>query len=276
MLKPSAEQMALLNGWERFSYRVAHIANHRFKWLFKWWNFFFTVGFVHVSTSRRIRITGLENLTNLDPASQVLLVANHRSFFDFFIIGWITYWKTKLSIRTFFPVRSTFFYEGAMGNLVNLVVGGLAMFPPVIRSKEKRAFNRFSIDKMVELLDQPKTILGMHPEGTRSQDGDPYTFPSVRPGVGELAIRCKEAKVMPIFILGLSNKIATEIKQNLVAVEGNEIDVVIGPPVELDDLRAKEESKALYVEAAERCMDAVRGLGDRQKEIAAERLASRR
>ncbi len=274
MLKPTAEQMALLNGWERFSYRVAHFANHRFKWLLKWWNFFFSIGFVHVSTSRRIRVDGLENLTNLDPKSSVLLVANHRSFFDFYVISWVTYWKTKLSIRTFFPVRSTFFYEGPLGNLVNLIVGGLAMFPPVMRSKEKRAFNRFSMDQMVEILSQPKTILGMHPEGTRSKDIDAYTFPTVRPGVGELAIRCKDVKVIPIIILGLSNKIPTEMKQNYFAVEGNEIDVVIGPPVEFEDLREKTESKELFAEAAERCMDGVRALGQRQKEIAAQRHAA--
>mgnify|MGYP001480307136 CR=1 FL=1 len=38
------------------------------------------------------------------------------------------------------------------------------------------------------LPDQPGTVVGLHPEGTRGKGPDPYTFLPAQPGVGKLAL----------------------------------------------------------------------------------------
>ena len=186
MLKPTTEQLALLNGWERFSYRVAHIANHRFKWLLKWWNFFFHRVCSCFNESSHSS-TWSRKPTNLDPKSSVLrLITVHFSIF-MSSVGSLTGNKTKHSDVLPGPLN---FLRGTPGNLVNLVVGGLAMFP-VMRSKDKKD-QPFLIGSDGRDSVSTKTILGMHPEGTRSKDADAYTFPSVRPGCNwPSAARCQ-------------------------------------------------------------------------------------
>jgi hypothetical protein len=62
MLQPTPEQRALLTRFERFAYRLADLCNRYLKWILKPWNRLFTISFVTLSTGRRIRIHGLENL----------------------------------------------------------------------------------------------------------------------------------------------------------------------------------------------------------------------
>ena len=275
MIQPSDEQRALLTGFERFAYTFADFCNRRLKRVLKVWNRFFTISFVNLSTGRRIRIEGLENLKGFTSQDRVILVANHRSFFDFYIISWVTYRLTNMGQRSIFPVRSTFFYENLLGVFVNLVVAGMGMFPPVMRRKHQKAFNQYAMDRATAELSVPGTVLGMHPEGTRNKEDDPYTFLKARPGVGELALRSdNDVKVIPIFIYGLSNRILTEMKMNFFAVKGNEIDVVIGNPVDLSHLQDQPLERETYVKAAEVCLDAVRQLGQKQKQIARDRLES--
>jgi 1-acyl-sn-glycerol-3-phosphate acyltransferase len=175
--------------------------------------------------------------------------------------------------RSFFPVRSTFFYENLLGVFVNLFVAGMAMFPPVMRRKSQKGFNQFALDRAKEELTIPGTILGMHPEGTRNKDGDPYTFLRARPGIGEIALACPDVPVIPVFINGLSNQLLNEMKLNFFAVDGNEIDIVIGQPVDLSTFLGSEINRDSHVEAAEICLDAVRQLGQKQKQIQAQRSA---
>src|SRR5687768_17089852 len=134
----------------------------------------------------RITVHGLENLLAYGKKDSVLLVANHRSFFDFFSITAICYWRTKLTKRIFFPVRQNFFYDHPAGPLVNGIMSGMRMFPPVMRNKEKKPFNNYVVSRCIEELNREDigTILGIHPEGTRNKGDDPYAFLPAQPGVG--------------------------------------------------------------------------------------------
>ncbi len=67
----------------------------------------------------------------------------------------------------YFPVRSNFFHDQPLGVVVNAVVAGGAMYPPIFRQAERRALNDDALDRMVEIVRRPGNVLGMHPEGTR-------------------------------------------------------------------------------------------------------------
>ena len=85
---------------------------------------------VRVGSQHLQRISGLEHVRDLAPDRGVFLVANHRSFFDFYVISAVVLRNSDWVKRMYFPVRSTFFYEGVAGMAVNAVMSAMAMYPP--------------------------------------------------------------------------------------------------------------------------------------------------
>src|ERR1043166_278921 len=59
-----------------------------------WW--------VHKATEKIIRIEGLERLQAMEPERGVIVAANHRSFFDFYVISSILLRNTRLAERIYF------------------------------------------------------------------------------------------------------------------------------------------------------------------------------
>jgi 1-acyl-sn-glycerol-3-phosphate acyltransferase len=159
---------------------------------------------------------------------------------------------------------------------VNAAVAGGAMYPPIYRQAERRALNDGALDKMVELLQQPGTVLGMHPEGTRGKGDDPYTFLPAQPGVGKLALVARPI-VIPTFILGLGNNILQDIQWNFQpgARREHAVIAVFGPPVDFSDLAAEKPRPTLYKKTADRLMSEIKKLAVREKELRADLLANR-
>jgi 1-acyl-sn-glycerol-3-phosphate acyltransferase len=141
MIQPTTEQLQVLTGIERFWFRVANFVLRYLRPLSIVWNQIFMVHFSWIMTGRRVRRWGMEHTEVLGPDSCVIVVANHRSFFDFYVIGPILYTQTNLSKHILFPVRAPFFYDKWIGGIVNGIMSGFFMFPPVMRAKEKRTYN---------------------------------------------------------------------------------------------------------------------------------------
>src|SRR5262245_4379676 len=232
-LTQMAEDLPLTR-MERLALRFAEAANDdpRGKWLQT--RFLRGVSYVWVraAIANRIFVEGLEDLMRLRPTTGVMLVSNHRSFFDQYIMLLACYmgpvaWAKAL----FFPVRSNFFYDQPLGLFVNAAVAGGAMYPPIYRQSERRALNDGALDKMVEILGRPGNVLGMHPEGTRGKGDDPYAFLPAQPGVGKLAL-VGQPMVIPAFNLGLGNNIAQDIRLNFSrdARKKHAVVTVFGPP----------------------------------------------
>jgi len=186
----------------------------------------------------------------------VMMVSNHRSFFDQYamLLGCYmgpVHWAKRL----FFPVRSNFFYDQPLGVVVNAVIAGGAMYPPIFRQAERRALNDEALDKMVELLQRQGNVLGMHPEGTRGKGPDPYKFLPAQPGVGKLALVGKPT-VIPVFIHGLGNNVVRDVAQNFGkhAKRDNAVITVFGKPVDYADLTTEKPRPTLYKKCADRFM----------------------
>src|SRR5882672_2273180 len=88
---------------------------------------------VHAIVASRLRVFGLEHAAGLNPDRGVLLCANHRSFFDQWAIMSCLYRQASWARRCYFPVRSNFFYDSWSGVLVNALLGGFVMWPPLFR-----------------------------------------------------------------------------------------------------------------------------------------------
>ncbi|MEC7986274.1 MAG: lysophospholipid acyltransferase family protein [Myxococcota bacterium] len=265
-LHPTPEQLKHLTTIERISIRIADIANTYLKGIFAIWNRAVMINFIGLSVGRRTIVHGLENAKALPKGSRLILCSNHRSFFDFFIISWVFFLKTHHTRRVFFPVRSTFFYDRLLGIPVSLLMSGYAMFPPVMRDKNKKAFNRFAIDRLVSDLKNAPALVGFHPEGTRNKDPNPYSFLRARPGVGEVILRSEEALTIPCFIVGPCNSMLEEIRRNFFAVKEFPIHIWIGKPIDISDLRrevkGKEVTREQCIVLSERCMDEIKRLSE--------------
>jgi 1-acyl-sn-glycerol-3-phosphate acyltransferase len=199
----------------------------------------------------------MDRLATFQPHTRALVVANHRTFWDFYVFAWITIWGSRLGRRQFFPVRSTFFYTNPIGGWINALISMMAMFPPILRSKDGKAWNRYAIERLAHELETPGTWVGIHPEGTRNRSSDPFTFLPAQRGAGQIAVGLPGIRVIPVFMHGMSNNPLREIWRNFTAPDQHPIFVCIGEDVEIDDLRAQEPSPELHAAAADRCMAAV-------------------
>ena len=264
-------QDAPLTRVERFALRFAELANDdpRGKWLQT--RFLRGVSYVWVRAvlAQRMLVEGLDELLALRPETGVMLVSNHRSFFDQYAMLLACYMgPAPWAKRLYFPVRSNFFYDQPLGIVVNATVAAGAMYPPIYRQAERRALNDDALDKMVEILRTPGNVLGMHPEGTRGKGPDPYAFLPAQPGVGKLALVGRPV-VIPAFILGLGNDIIHDIKLNFQATARRDhaVIAVFGSPIDYSDLLAEKPRPTLYKKAADRFMAAIKELSSREKEL---------
>jgi 1-acyl-sn-glycerol-3-phosphate acyltransferase len=264
---------------ERAAIRFAELANEdpRGKWLQT--RFLRGVSYVWVRAllAERVLADGIDDVMALRPERGVMLVSNHRTYFDqyamllAFYMGPVAWAK-----RLYFPVRANFFYDNPLGIVVNAAVAAGAMYPPIYRQSERRALNDDSLDRMVAILRQPNIVLGMHPEGTRSKSDDPYTFLRAQPGVGKLAL-VAQPMVIPVFALGLGNNMFLDIARNFTAGRRREHAVicVYGKPIDYSDLLAEKPRPTLYKKTADRFMAEVGKLTAREKELRAELLAGK-
>ena len=267
-VRPTPEQLAPLNRLERTSFEIAdRLAHPRLSAFSSAYNSVVMGALIYSCGGRRFDIHGLEHLAPFGKKDSVLLVANHRSFFDFFSITAILYWRTNLTKRIFFPVRENFFYDHPLGPFVNFAMSGMRMFPPIMRDKDKRGFNQYSVARCVEELNREDigTVLGIHPEGTRNKGDDPYEFLPAQPGVGRVALGAHRAHVIPVFALGMGQSILGEMRANAFHPAKAPVHMYFGPPIDFADLRPKANMVTTQKRAADRCLDAIRALSVQQR-----------
>ncbi|GAC1340830.1 MAG: hypothetical protein NVSMB23_11580 [Myxococcales bacterium] len=255
---------AALTPMERLAFRAVSWANRGGgAALSRFWQKRVLVPAFRLFVSRRLDVHGLDRLRGIPEDASILLVANHRSFFDLFILGWILTSAPGERRSVSFPVRANFFYENPLGLLICLLLSGGSMFPPFFRAPAKRAFNAHSLGILIEKLRAPGSLVGFHPEGTRNQGPDPYELLRAQPGAGELALKARPI-VVPAFINGLSNSVLAELLANVKGAP--RVTAVFGAPVELP-AHTGETRLSHHKRFADTLLEKIRALGAEERAL---------
>jgi 1-acyl-sn-glycerol-3-phosphate acyltransferase len=236
----------------------------------RWSHAFLRTGgaaWVYYCTRNLVHLTGEAAITSLHPDRGVILASNHRSFFDMYVISSVLLRRCSWIERMYFPVRSAYFYDRLDGLVVNAIMSGLAMYPPVFRDPRRRHLNRHTIDFLASELQLPGTIVGLHPEGRRGTGGDPYTLLRAHPGIGELVHRARPL-VLPVFILGLSNDLGRQVRGNFNG-KGPPVTITFGAPVDLGEQLTLPARARTYLAIAERIRDEITALGGLDRRVRA-------
>lgn len=227
-----------------------------------------TVGqaWIHHSTKNLRRVVGLERIPDIDSEESLLIVANHRSFFDLYVIT-AELVRRRMKKRIVFMVRSDFFYDNFLGLVVNFLMSFLAMYPPVFRDRKKAGMNVLALDELAWMIRRGGVFAGLHPEGTRKRDDDPYSFLPAQPGVGRV-IYSARVPVVPVFVNGLGNNILQQVRSNFDGT-GKIVNIVFGKPIDFAQLLEERPSPGLNRRISERCMEAIAELGREEKALRA-------
>jgi 1-acyl-sn-glycerol-3-phosphate acyltransferase len=240
-----------------------------------WWKRFWTfcqrhLGslWIKICTYNLMNVFGLENIEKASVEKPLLLVANHRSFFDMYVVSSVLFRRIKRPVTLYFPVRAKFFYTSPLGWFVNLVMGWWSMYPPFFREAkeaEKREFDKFSLRELIRLASDGGygTIIGFHPEGKRNLNDNPYEFLPAQPGIGAI-IRKAQPQVIPVFIAGLGNNLPKQILGNWTG--GEKIRIWFGEPLDLTVFYEKSDRLRTHKEIADFLMTKIAELGAKDRE----------
>jgi len=238
-VEPTSEEVTVLSRFEYFAFRWVRRMNiGRWKRFWTGCQRILGAGWIHLSTYNIMRVYGLEHIEQASHDRPILLVANHRSFFDMYAVSTVLFRSTSWRKQLFFPVRGRFFYQSPIGLLVNMIMGWWSMYPPFFSTgerpiAEKRPFDKFAFRVLTELARVGAgNIIGFHPEGTRNKNEDPYSFLRAQPGVGKLILDA-QPQVIPVFIAGLCNSLPRQIARNWNREEL--IRIHFGPQMDLSD-----------------------------------------
>ncbi|HYJ46343.1 MAG TPA: lysophospholipid acyltransferase family protein [Pyrinomonadaceae bacterium] len=265
---PTSEEVSVLSRIERFAFFQAHEMNQgRWKRIWTWCQRQIGSRWIQVATYNLMNVYGLEHFEAADQRRPLVLVANHRSFFDMYAVSSVLFRRTRRPMQLFFPVRARFFYESLLGVLINFLAGWWSMYPPIFAEEnpEKREFDKFSVRRLTDLCREGRGhVIGFHPEGTRNLGPDPYSYLRAQPGIGKII---KEAKpqVIPVFIAGLGNKAFKQISGNWRG--GEPVRIHFGPQIELSEFYAKGDRLRTYKEIADFVMSKVAELGEKDREM---------
>jgi len=264
---PAAAELEVLGPFERTAFWLVRRMNMGV------WKRFWTICQRHVgslwiflATYNLMNVFGIANFEATDAARPVILVANHRSFFDMYTVSSILFRRTRRPITLFFPVRAKFFYDNPVGWLVNLVMAWWAMYPPFFREEKegrKREFDKFSVRELVRLCSVGRGhVIGFHPEGKRSFGDDPYKLLPAQPGIGKVAYESR-AQVVPVFVTGLNNHLPHQILGNWTG--GEKIRIWFGEPLEMDEFYDKRDAVRTHKAMADLMMEKIAELGEQDR-----------
>jgi 1-acyl-sn-glycerol-3-phosphate acyltransferase len=258
--------LAALTRFERRSFLLMESLYRRARpatelWLRQVSERWMTLGSQHLVVPR-----GIERLAGLTRQDGILIVSNHRSFFDMYMLMRLLHRHTDLRQPVLCPVRGDFFYERPAGVVVNLFVGGGRMFPPFFRDPHKVDFNKWALAYVAAELRRGGVIVGFHPEGRRNRDGDPYTPLPAQPGVGKLVMETWPI-IVPAFINGMSSNILDDVRANFTGAR--KAIAVFGRPIDLAPFREMKNRLASHKRIADRLLEAIFALAVEEREVRA-------
>jgi 1-acyl-sn-glycerol-3-phosphate acyltransferase len=254
-----AEHARLLSRTERVAVRLGDFVAKHCKMGATLWNLCVITPLVWLAIGLRLDAHGLASLRTYGSRVPLVLVANHRSRYDFFAITAVVRVYGGLLRHFLFPIRSSYFYDHPLGVVLNFFSAGMGMFPPLFREPSRRALNVWSLSRCTEELQRLRRVIGIHPEGTRNRGEDPYDLAEPKPGVGKIVLEAPGARVVPVFIIGIGDNPLAELFYNL-RPGRHPVRILFGDEVGVEDLRAEGSRPMTQKRATERCMAALRAL----------------
>ena len=270
-LQPTSEQWQVLQPVERFNFKVTHSFNSSpiIRPILTKLCVVFGGPCVEIATSNIVLDHGFENFEKIDPNRGALLVVNHRTFYDQLAIYARLLRLFDTHRNAYFPVRANFFYDNPLGLLVNLLFALGGMYPPIIREKKRRLWNRYATDLMAKLLTNPGNMVGFHPEGTRNRGPDPYALLPGKPGCGELIFR-SNPNVVPVFLQGFIKLPFKMVQRNWSSSPKPVVHMVMGEPLDFSEELKLQENRKTFLQISKKVMKAIDELAKRERDIRAE------
>ncbi len=245
MIGPGEPPLAALAPFERLAVRAARRMNHG-HWLRLWCWCQRNIGarWIALLTEPLFEVHGLEHVLATSRERPLLVAANHRTFFDLYILSTLLFRRTPGWRSIHFPVRGRFFYQNPAGVAINLLVAQWAMYPPFFHTSSKRRFDQWALEELAELCREgPGRLIGFHPEGTRNQAADPWALLPPQAGIGRLIYQSRPA-VIPVFIGGLTQNLGEILRRRW--QNGERIRIRFGAPVEYGEFLTRPAAGATY------------------------------
>ncbi len=275
IIYPTKDELSVLNSTEKIAFYLTNRMNIGV------WKTFWTfcqrhIGslWIKICTYNLMNVFGLENVENSDVETPLLLVANHRSFFDMYVVSSVIFRQTSRPITLFFPVRAKFFYTNPIGWLVNLIMGWWAMYPPFFREEKevaKRDFDKYSLRRLIQISSEGHGhIIGFHPEGKRNLNENPYDLLPAQPGVGAVIMKAKP-QVIPVFIAGLGNDLPKQVLGNWTG--GEKVRIWFGEQIDFKDFFAKSDRLRTHKEIGDFIMLKIAELGEKDRKMSGENVS---
>ena len=167
----------------------------------------------------------------------VLLLSNHVSYLDPFIVG------TTARREFYFMARDSIFSVPLLGNV-------LAMHNayPVKRGTADRRALKYTIS----LLKEGHAVL-IFPEGTRSKDG---SLGKARDGVSFI-IHNADVPAIPVYLDGANNLMPRWSKW----IRPAKLSTHFGPPIDFSEARKSEDKRLMYNSMSQLIMKSIGALG---------------
>jgi 1-acyl-sn-glycerol-3-phosphate acyltransferase len=210
-----------------------------------------------------MRVHGLEHVERTSRDRPLLVAANHRSFFDLYVVTSVLFRRLPGWRAINFPVRGRYFYQNLGGVALNWLAAWWSMYPPFFHEPKKRRFDQWALGELAAVCQEgPGQLVGFHPEGTRNTQSDPYSFLPAQPGIGRLILDARP-QVIPAFIAGLSSNFSVMVRRRIRPTEP--IRVWFGPEIDYSALLAAPRGAGTYRAVAEQVMAKIRALGEEDR-----------
>jgi 1-acyl-sn-glycerol-3-phosphate acyltransferase len=263
-MDPSPPPLELLSPFERFAVRlVRHMNRSRWQRLWFWCAREIGARWIALVTGPLVQVDGLEHVAATSRERPLLVVANHRSYFDLYVVMSVIFRRLPGWRAILFPVRGRYFYQRPGGLLANCFAAWWSMYPPFFHDRKKARFDQWALGELNDLCREGAgRLVGFHPEGTRNRDPDPYHLLPPQAGVGRLILEARP-QVVPVFITGLGNSLGEILARRLRG--GEPIRLRFGPAFDTAKWSELTSTPAASRAVAEQVMAEVGRLGEQDR-----------
>jgi 1-acyl-sn-glycerol-3-phosphate acyltransferase len=211
----------------------------------------------------RIKDRGFEHVAEAWTRGSILFVANHRTYFDMFVVSTLLHRRLPGRKRLYFPVLGQFYYQTFAGMALNQAFAMWSMFPPLFALPSHAASDAYALDVLTTLCARgPGHVIGIHPEGARNLNDDEYSFLRCQPGTGRI-IHAARPIVIPVFVAGMHARVPEQLRRAWRA--GQSARVRFGAPMDLSEHYALPAKGSTYKRIVDDVMGRVRALGEEDR-----------